>query len=572
MILEVQYVLWDLRPWGYHLTSLVLYALDTVVLYALTLALLVRCRPGCERAELGAPALGAALAVALFAIHPLRTEVVAWASCQPYLSCALFSMLAILAYLRASGEPPSQSPRRGWLAGAFILFAAALLSKVVAVSLPAVLLILDVYPLRRLGSGPGRWCGPTVRKVWWEKVPFGALSLVFMVLAIAGRVHDRHLVPLKNQGFTARIAQACYGIWFYLIKTVLPSGITAFYPLPERVEWYEPLFLLSILGTLGVSAGLFFLRRRWPGLLAAWLSYVVILAPNLGLVRIGKQIAADRYSYMAMLGGVMLVAAGLSRFFSRAMRHARAFAVGSVAAGLGLILGLIILTRAQCRTWRTSETLWTHALEYGAERSDLVHNNLGVVLARQGRIEEAMAQYAEALRLNPDHAKVHNNLGAVLIKQGKLGEALSELAVAVRLDPGNAEAHNNLGAVLVKQGRVEEAMAHYTEALRHDPDDAEVYNNRAMIWAAYPEARYRDGRRAVEAAACACELTGWKDSRILDTLAAAYAEAGEFEAAVKWQTTALDLVTDTREREDFRTRLELYRKRQPYREPGVEGR
>ena len=383
MILEVQYVLFGLRPWGYHFTSLLLYALNTVVLFVLTVTLLVRCRPELPREGPWAVALGAGLAVALFAVHPLRTEVVVWASCQPYLPCALFSMLAVLAYLRASREGPSQS-RQGWLVAAFGLFAAALLSKAVAVSLPVVLLILDVYPLRRLGGGPGRWFGPTVRRVWWEKLPFVALSLIFMVLAIVARAHDRHLVPLEDRGLSARIAQACYGIWFYVIKTVLPSGITAFYPLPPRVEWYDPPFLLSILGTLGVSAGLFLLRRRWPGLLAAWLSYVVILAPNLGLVRTGKQIAADRYSYMAMLGGVVLVAAGLCRF-GQAMRRVHPVAAVSVAAGLGLILGLVILTRAQCRTWRTSETLWTHALEHGAGHSDLVHNNLGAALVKQGR-------------------------------------------------------------------------------------------------------------------------------------------------------------------------------------------
>ena len=143
---------------------------------------------------------------------------------------------------------------------------------------------------------------------------------------------------------------------------------------------------------------------------------------------------------------------------------------------------------------------------------------------------------------------------------------------ALRLNPGDAKVHSNLGVVLVKQGHVEEAMAHYTEALRHNPDDAEVHNNRAMIWAASPEARYRDGRRAIEAATRAAALTEWNDPRILDTLAASYAEAGDFEAAVKWQTTALDLLTQMREKEDFRTRLELYRKQRPYREPGVKGR
>ncbi len=174
MILGAESLLWGLRPWGYHLTSLILHALNTVVLLVLTLSLLSRCRPRRERAEPGSSLLDAGLAVALFAVHPLRTEVVAWASCQPYLPCALFSMLTVLAYLRAL--PEGAPPRRGSLVAAFCLFAAALLSKAVAVSLPAVLLILDVYPLRRLGGGPGRWFGPSVRGVWREKLPFLGLS------------------------------------------------------------------------------------------------------------------------------------------------------------------------------------------------------------------------------------------------------------------------------------------------------------------------------------------------------------------------------------------------------------
>ena len=158
MILGAEYVLFGLKPWGYHLTSLILHALNTVVLFLLTVSLLTRCRsrPGPE--DPGRMALAAGLASALFAVHPLRTEVVAWASCQPYLPCALFSMLAVLAYLRAF--PDGQTPRWRWLLATFALFVAALLSKAVAVTLPAVLLILDVYPLRRLGGGPGRRVGP----------------------------------------------------------------------------------------------------------------------------------------------------------------------------------------------------------------------------------------------------------------------------------------------------------------------------------------------------------------------------------------------------------------------------
>jgi Flp pilus assembly protein TadD len=702
MVLGAQYLLFGLKPWGYHLTSLILYAINTVVLFVLTVALLERCRRGPERVEPRVLALAAALAVALFAVHPLRTEVVAWASCQPYLPCALFLMLAVLAYLRACATGPA--PLSGWLLSSFAFFIAALLSKAVAVTLPVVLLILDVYPLGRMGGGPGRWFGPAARRVWWEKVPFAVASLCFMGLAIAGRVRTRHLVSIQSAGLSARISQSCYGVWFYLVKTIWPASLTAFYPLPQRVVWCQAPFLFSILGTLGVSVVLFLVRRRWPGLLAVWLSYLVILAPNLGLVRIGAQIAADRYSYIAMLGGVVVLAAGLCRLVDAAPAPRQGLAaLGLTAVGLVSLAGLVLLTHAQCRVWHTTGTLWTHVLNHGGGDADVAHNNLGVFLNEQGRVEEARVQFqeaarcnpssveahthlgfmlnrlgridearaqfeealrinpasveahnnlgvildnqgrlgeagaqfkealrhdprhptardnlrtillrqgrteearahleetlrynandagahdqlgsllfevgkvqeasdhfAEALRIDPKNADAHCNLGIVLLRQGKLKEARDEFDEALRLKPNHAGAHNHLGLVLSRQGRIAEAMEQWTLALRIDPNKAEVDNNRAMVWAAAGEAKYRDGRRAVAAATHACELTGWKNASFLDTLAAASAEAGDFDSAVKWQSAAIDLLTDERRKQSFRSRLQLYQARQPYREP-----
>ena len=200
-----------------------------------------------------------------------------------------------------SGWVPPRGGVGSWARSS--LFVAALLSHAVAVSLPVVLLILDVYPLRRFGDGPGRWFGSAARRAWWEKVPFVMVSLVFMGVAIAAR--RQALVSTEQNDASASLAQACYGIWFYILKTVLPLDLVAVYPSPREIDWLAPPFLLSILGTLAMSVGLFLLRRRWPGLLAAWLSYLVILAPNLGIIRISDQIAADRYSYLAMLGWVI---------------------------------------------------------------------------------------------------------------------------------------------------------------------------------------------------------------------------------------------------------------------------
>jgi hypothetical protein len=334
--------------------------------------------------------------------------------------------------------------------------------------------------------------------VWLEKVPFVVLSLIFMGLAVAGRVHERHQASDPNGSASARVAQACYGIVFYPIKTVLPLNLSAYYPMPERVSLAEPIFAWSAVATLLVSGCAFGFRRRWPGLMAVWSSYLVILTPNLGFFRIGEVIAADRYSLIAMLGVVVLLAAGLSRAWRVRPGQPTPGRVAwlTAGAGLGLLPLLISLTWAQCRTWQTSENLWTHALSHGSDRSPVVHNNLGVVLVAQKRIEEAQAQFAAVLQLNP----------------------------------------NNMTAL----------------------------NNRAMIWATSPEAQYRDGPRAVESATRACELSGWQNAGYLDTLAAAYAEAGDFAAAVHWQTRAIALLDDPAIQEDFRSRLTLYQHNQPY--------
>jgi len=663
LLFEAQYTFWKLDARGYHLTSLILHAANAVVLYVLTVALLVRCPTDRFVKNPWARSLGAGLATALFVVHPLRVEAVAWASCQPYLPCALFSMLSVLAYLGAFRE--NSSPRKRWLVGSFVLFVAALLSKAVAVSLPAVLLILDVYPLRRLGDGPGRWFGPSARKALSEKVPFVLVSLVFMGLAIAAKPQSR--LSIEHYDTSAGIAQACYGIWFYIVKTAVPVNLSAFYPVPREINWLAAPFLLSILATLGMSAGLFLRRRRWPGLLAVWVSYLVILAPNSGIIRISHQIAADRYSYMAMLGWVVLAAGCLCRLWHESSRG-RPGAIGIIALCLGVLVGLVAMTSDQCRTWRDTDTLWTHALNHGADSSyvahhnlasilvgqgkfreaaahyaealrlwpeyaaahnglgavlywqgkldaaaaqyaealrlnpsdDMAHNNLGLVRSRQGKLAAAATHFAEALRLNPAYADAHANLGVVLFRQGKLEEAATHHALALELNPGSADEHNNLGGVLLRQGKLEAAAAQYTEtlrlnpghemahnnlglvryrqgkfeeaaahcaeALRLNPGYAEAYNKQAKIMAACPEAKYRNGKEAVESATHACGLTDWKNPSFLDTLAAAYAEAGDFDAAVTWQTRAIELMGDEREKDDYRSRLVLYQAKKPYRE------
>jgi protein O-mannosyl-transferase len=472
LLYEVQFSFSRLDPRGYHLVSAVLHAANAVVLYVLTLTLLLRCQPEACRRSPGSCQLAAGFAACLFAVHPLRVEAVAWASCQPYLPCASFSMLAVLAYLRAFGA--GSGPRMGWVAGAFVLFIAALLSHAVAVSLPAVLLILDVYPLRRFGEGSRRWFGPAARRVGYEKIPFVIAGLAFMGLAVAARRHA--LAAVERNDLSASVAHAGYGIWFYAYKTVLPLDLIAVYPPPGRIDPLAPPYLPCLLATLAVSVGLLVLRRRWPGLLAGWITYVVVLAPNLGIIQYSEQIAADRYSYMAMLGPTVVLAGCLRGLWEKSSR-ARPLALGARALGVGLIAGLVLLTWAQCRTWRDSETLWAHALAHGAATSATAHYNLALVLVHQGKLEAAVAHGAAAIRLDPRDVAAYNIMGVALERQGKLDAAAARCSDALRLDPNNLNAHYNLGIIFSRQGNFRAAEDHYAHALRLNPGFAAAYHN-----------------------------------------------------------------------------------------------
>jgi hypothetical protein len=369
------------------------------------------------------------------------------------------------------------------------LFAAALLSKAVAGSLPVILIILDVYPRHRLG--PGRWRGPEARRAGLEKVPFVALSLVGMVLAVQAKEEAGTLVSWARYGAMARVAQACYGVVFYLVKTLVPVGITAYYPLPDRVDWSEPRFLLSMLLVAGLSVVAIGSHRRWPGLLAVWLSYLAILAPNLGLAQVGTQIAADRYSYIASIGWVALASYALIPLI-RLVERRRRNVVGAAAVGAGVVLVLMVLSWRQCRIWSNSEALWTHALTHGASRSAEAHNYLGIALFRAGKNENAITHLQESARLLPAYPDAHLNLGAALIKQGKLDTAHAALSEALRLKPGLVEAHQDLGVVLAAQNKLDEAIAQFREALRLRPDFDRARRGLEIV---LQRKSQRDGRR-----------------------------------------------------------------------------
>jgi len=464
MTLGLDYLLWGMNPVGYHLTSLLLHAANAVVFFFVVRRLLTRALP--SPSEHGyALAVSSGVAALVFAIHPLRVESVVWVTERRDVLSGLFYLLTILLYLRARER---EERGRGWYWLSVAAFVCALFSKSMVVNLPVVLLILDVYPLRRLGGAVG-WLSESARRVYVEKIPFVLLAAAASAIAVMAQSSVHAAASLAQLSIPGRVAISAYGLSFYLWKMVVPVNLSPLYELPPAVNPWAPPFLLSYGLVVAITALVLALRRPLPGLLAAWVAYVVVLLPVLGIFQSGPQIAADRYTYLASLGWAILVSAGVLSHWRR-----RPFLFTGLAACV--LFGLGILTWNQVQVWRDSEKLWTHALAT-YPKSSIAENNLGNVRADQSKLAEAIEHYRQALDIDPEHASAHYNLGNVLAQQGKLAEASEHHRQALRLKPDYADAHNNLGNVLAQQGMLAEASEQYQRALQIRPDDADAHNN-----------------------------------------------------------------------------------------------
>src|SRR5881409_2132245 len=390
MTLGLDYLLWGMNPVGYHLTSLLLHAANAVVFFFVVRRILTRALP--SPSERGyALAVSAGVAALGFAIHPLRVESVAWVTERRDVLSGLFYLVAILLYLRACERG---ARGRGWYWLSVAVFGCALLSKSMVVNLPVVLVILDVYPLRRLGGAVGWWSAPA-RRVYVEKIPFVLLAAVASAVALMAQLSHDTMVSVVQLSALGRLALSVYGLSFYLWKTVAPVNLSPLYELPPTVNPWAPPFLLSYGLVVAITALVLALRRPLPGLLAAWVAYVVVLLPVLGIFQSGPQIAADRYTYLASLGWAILVSAGVLSHWRR-----RPFLFTGLAACV--LFGLGILTWNQVQVWRDSEKLWTHALAT-YPKSSIAENNLGNVRADQSKLAEAIEHYRQALDINPEH-------------------------------------------------------------------------------------------------------------------------------------------------------------------------
>jgi len=598
--------LYGVKSGPHHLTNVLFHIINTVMLF-----LVLKRMTGATWRS--------AFVAALFAFHPLHVESVAWLAERKDVLSTFFWMLTMWAYVRYVEKP--QPPR--YLLS-LLFFAVGLMAKPMLVTLPFVLLLLDLWPLGRIQIVQSNVAkkqksrkSPKISnqssialRLVGEKIPFLVLAaassiVTFIVQQKGGAIASSDLVPIK-----LRIANALIVYVRYIQKMIWPAGLAVFYPRPETWPIWQVagsgLVLISI-STLAV-----WMVRRYPYLTVGWLWYLGTLVPVIGIVQVGRQAMADRYTYVPLIGLFILITWGGVSIVSK-WRHQKFVLVLSAAIVISVLL---TGTWFQLQYWRNSITLYRHTLNVTI-KNYLAHYNLGVALENQGQIGEAMDHYSEAVRIKPDYVEAHNNLGIALLHQRQIKDAIAHFSQVINLSPNNAEVHNNLGLALENQGQMEEAMTHYSEALRIKPDLAQahfnianllvkqgqidkatehlfeavrikpdmtaahynlgvvllrqgkprdgighlhaalrlkpdwplVLNKLAWIMSTHEDPQFRNGVEAIQLAQKACEKTGYKNPVFLETLAAAYAETGRFDNALQTAQRALEVAATLGQRE-----------------------
>jgi len=612
----LEYRLWQLNSSGYHIVNILLHALGAVLLWRILALLKVP---------------GAWIASAVFALHPVHVESVAWITERKNVLSGVFYLAATLAYFRyalprGGAQPHGQSGRL--YGAALVFFLCALLSKTVTCTLPAALLLVLWWKGKRV-----RW------------VDVGRL-LPFVILGAALGFFtiwmEKHEVGAVGEEWHLTIIDRCLiagrALCFYVTKLLWPSPLVFIYPRWEIDAglWWQYLYPAA---AIVVLISLWLARHRiGKGPVVAALFFAGTLLPALGFFDVYPMrfsFVADHFQYLASIGVIALLTA---------LGYRVAAKQGNRGKGIATVICALVLGTLGTLTWRQGdaymdgETLWLDTLrknpdvwlahnnlgnlcerrgkldqaihhhslalrarpQFDSNMADShynlgnalaaqgrfdaaiqhyqqalkispnlvgAHNNLGSALLKMGRIDEAVQQYRQALQIKPDFAGAHENLISVLMMQGKVDEAVTHLRQVVQIQPDDAWAHNRLAQTLLTIGRDDDALKHFREAVRLKPDWPVPLVNLAWLLATHPDPGIRDASEAVRLAERAAVVTGHRDPGVLDALAAAYAAAGRFEPAIATARRAIGLAQASDLAERIRSRLQLYERGEPYRRP-----
>ena len=589
--------LYDLKPGGHHFTNVFLHTIAAVLLFLWLRNIAGKGQSG--------PDWSSAFVTALFAIHPLRVESVAWIAERKDVLSAVFFFLTLGAYVRYA-----RARALGRYLTMSILFACGLMSKPMLVTTPVVLLLLDYWPLNRGQRTEARgqkFNAEIWRKLTVEKLPLFGLSLASSIVALALQVQSPASVGQLPFGWRLQNALVTYVT--YIWQMFRPANLAVFYPHPDDrlALWQVTLAAALLVAMTWVAVAL---RRGRPYLLAGWLWYLIMLLPVIGIVEVGLQGHADRYAYLPQVG-LYIALTWLAGDISASLRYRKEILA---IVGGGIVIILSACAWKQTTYWRDSETLWTRALAVTTDndvaltnlgtllmergqlddalsyfqsalavrsRSEhrhynlslaLIHDSVGNVLARKGRLNDAIAHFRQAIELRPDFPDAHYNLGTALFQKGDLDGAIAQWRTTLSIHPYDSGAHTSLGNALVQKGLLREAVDHYERALQSDPDSILPLNNLAWVMSTGPDDSLRNDEVAVQLATKANQLSKESNPVFIRTLAAAYAQAGQFEKAIETARRASEQANAQGAHDlavQIREDVDLYQRRTPFRDPSL---
>jgi protein O-mannosyl-transferase len=535
--------LYGLNAGWHHFTNVLLHTLAAILLF---LAL----------QQMTNAVWRSAFVAAVFAIHPLRVESVAWIAERKDVLSGVCFMLTLLAYVYYARMPSLSR----YLA-VVVVFVLGLMSKPMLVTLPLVLLVLDYWPLSRIG---GHRSGRQLLIPVLEKIPLIALSAVssfVTLLAQKGAVGWTEDLPILE-----RINNAAASYILYIWQMFWPMNLAVFYPHPEnRLPLWE--IISSLLLLICITAVAITLRKKRPYLITGWLWYLGMLVPVIGLVQVGWQGRADRYTYLPQIGLYIAITWAVADLTSLWRRQRAMLSTAAV-----LVIGALSWCAwVQTSYWRDSESLFRHTLAVTVN-NDVAENNLGIVFLRQGKVDEAISLLQTAVALRPDNSPAHENLAKALLQKGQVADALIHYRKLLELQPDNIEVHNIVGTVLTQQGRVGEGVEEWQKVLTIQPDNGNAMSNLAWVFATSPDQSLRDGPKAIELAEQALRLSGGRIPILFRTLAAAYAESGEFSKAIQTAQQGIELANNQGNSglaTELQSNIALYQEQRPLRDPSL---
>ena len=505
----LDYAVWGLNPLGHHLTNNILHAANTFLVVFLVIRLLEAWKGKTTHSGLSpfvnerTMLIEAGTAGLLFGLHPVHVESVAWVAERKDLLCALFFLFSIIGYTNYACEAePANNNRAPRFFNKYYLvtigfFILALLSKPMAVTLPVVLLVLDWYPFNRLRSSRA------FRLALIEKLPFFALSLISSMLTVLAANKGGAMELMETVSLSTRVLVGFRSLVAYLGKMLWPLNLVPYYPYPKDASPLSLEYFSAIVLVIGVTAACMVMAKKQKLWLAVWGYYVVTLVPVLGIVQVGGQAMADRFTYLP----------SLSPFFVMGLAVARA-SVGISALGkwrpmvklFSSILALVVfasllsLTFRQIDKWQSSVVLWSYVIEKEPDRVPVAYNNRGLALKKSGRFDEAIADFEKTIALDPSRNKAYNNLGVLYLNAGLFDKSIEYFSKSIAINPTDVESYNNRGASYARTGQYEKALVDFSKAIELKKDDAAAYYNRGIFYrrAGYKELAISDFQRACD--------------------------------------------------------------------------